>query len=116
MGAAAYYRGSKAISERISRDFPVRDSAFETMDRINAMAKKPLPKSEILRGKRKPLLDKYAIQYDRPHNVWWMMNPDEMYEGYARHYPTLKDVITSWDNLYLTGYNYETHIWTAEVY
>ena len=115
MGAAAYRRGSMIISEQISRDFPMRDSAFAAMDRINAMAKTPIAKSEFLRGKRKPLLDKYAIQYDAARNIWWMMDPENMHEGFSHSYRSLEDVIRSWNGLYLTGYDYEAHIWTAEV-
>lgn len=115
MGAAAYYRGSKVISEQIHRDFPAIDPVFQIMDRINSMAKKPISKADFLRGKRRPLLKKYTIEHDRSRNVWWMMNPDNMYEGHALCYPTLKDVITSWDDLFLTEYSYETNQWTAEV-
>lgn len=115
MGIAAYNRGSQAIANQIARDFPMRDTAFVTMDRINNLPKKTLPKEEILRGKRKPLLDKYAIQHDATRNCYWMMNPESMHEGFSRIYPTLKDAITSWDDFYLTGYDDSTGIWTAEV-
>lgn len=116
MGAAAYRRGSRVIARQIARDFPVRDASLEIMDRINAMPKKPLREDSWHRGaRRRPLLDKYAIQYDPARNVWWMMDPDNMYEGYSRFYPTLQDAIMSWDDLYLTGYDYGTHTWTAEV-
>lgn len=118
MGIAAYNRGSKIISDQISRDFPIRDAAFASMDRINAMPKVSICKDDIYSSshkKRYPLLDKYAIQHDEARGVWWLMNPDDMHEGYSLAYPSLEDVIRYWDGLFLTGYNYETHIWTSEV-
>ncbi len=115
MGIAAYNRGSQCIANQIAEQYPIRDAAFVAMDRINVMPKKALPASEILRGKRRPLLDKYAIQKDTNSDTWMMMDPDDMYEGYSKWYRSLEDVITSWDDLYLTEYDYSTKIWTAEV-
>lgn len=114
MGVAAYNRGSKAISDSIARDY-ASHSAFRIMDRINALPKRSTPELDRFDFKRRPLLGKYAIEFDRHRNVWWMCDPDKMYEGYSMSYPSLEKLVLSWDDLYLTGYDEITNIWTAEV-
>lgn len=104
MGIAAYNRGSKVISTQIQRDAKFTCAAFEIMDRINA-----LPKFGDCPNKRHPLIKVMCAQYDR--GVWWFMDPDNMHEGYSLWYKSLEDLVRSWD-VYLTGYDETTKIWT----
>jgi hypothetical protein len=41
------------------------------------------------------------------------MDAENIYEGRSRWYRSLEDLISSWD-IYLTGYDESTGIWTAE--
>lgn len=107
MGAAAYRRGSEVIAKQIARDFAT-PTAFRIMDRMNA-----LPKAGDSRAIRVPFAEKLAIEFDIHRGVWWLMDASNMYEGHSRWYRSLEKLITSWD-IYLTGYDETTGIWTAE--
>lgn len=112
MGAAAYRRGSEVIAKQIARDFPAQPKAFAIMDRINAMPKlKGDLRSQLLGAKHVPFAEKIAIEFWR--GAWLMMDAENMYEGYSLWYRSLEDLIRSWD-IYLTGYDETTGIWTAE--
>lgn len=111
MGIAAYNRGSEVIARQILRDYPVKPQAFEIMDRINGLPKFSQGRlHDILQTKRVPLTETVAIQFSR--GVWWMMDPDNMYEGYSRCYRSLEAAFRSWD-IFLVGYDESTQIWTA---
>jgi hypothetical protein len=111
MGAAAYRRGSEVIAKQISRDYPQRHKAFEIMDRINALPKhKGDYRTQILGIKHVPFTEAVAIEFSR--GVWWLMDPSDMYEGFSYCYKTLEALVQSWD-VYLTGYDETTGIWTA---
>lgn len=112
MGIAAYNRGSQVIARQIQRDYPVRPRAFEIMDRINALPKFGNDSLlSALKVQRVPFPDTVALEFSR--GVWWMMDPDNMYEGHSRWYRSLEDAIRSWD-IFLVGYNETTRIWTAK--
>ncbi len=112
MGSAAYRRGSETIAKQIARDFPCQPKAFAIMDKINSMPKlKGDMRTQILGAKHIPFAKKIAIEFSR--GVWWMMDSENMYEGHSRWYKSLEDLICSWD-IYLTGYDETTGIWTAE--
>lgn len=111
MGIAAYNRGSQVISRQIQRDHPLRQRAFEIMDRINALPKFGQdPLLNALKVKRVPFTETVALEYS--NGGWWMMDPDNMYEGHSRFYRTLEDAIRSWD-IFLVGYSEITRVWTA---
>ena len=112
MGSASYRRGSETISKQISRDYPIKPTAFAIMDRINAIPKAQGDmRTQLLKAKHVPFADVIAIEFSR--GVWWMMDAENMYEGRSRWYRSLEDLISSWD-IYLTGYDESTGIWTAE--
>lgn len=112
VGSAAYRRGSEAIAKQISREYPIKPTAFAIMDRINAIPKvKGDIRAQLLNTKHVPFADVIAIEFSR--GVWWMMDAENMYEGRSRWYRSLEDLISSWD-IYLTGYDESTGIWTAE--
>jgi hypothetical protein len=106
MGAAAYRRGSEVIAKQLERDFAPTPTAFRIMDRMNA-----LPKAGSI--KRVPFVEKLAIEFDSQRGVWWLMDAENMYEGHSRWYLSLEKLITAWD-IYLTGYDETTGVWTAE--
>lgn len=116
MGIAAYNRASRVITQRISDEKPLRPTAFLIMDRINAMPK--FPRFDVLghkvQAKCTPLCDEVVIEFDKNHGVWFMMHPENLYEGYSRWYKSLEDCIRNWD-IFLTGYDETTRRWTASV-
>ena len=107
MGIAAYNRGSKAITDQIAREH-YRPTAFLVMDRINALPKfqaKPM----------RPFTEKVVIESDpQRENVWWVMCPVKLENGFSYWYRSLAEAVRSWD-VYLTGYDETTNRWTAEV-
>lgn len=114
MGAAAYRRGSEVIAKQLSSEYPIKPTAFAIMDRINAIPKvKGDMRAQLLNTKHVPFADVIAIEFSR--GVWWMMDAENMYEGRSRWYRSLEDLISSWD-IYLTGYDESTGIWTAEAF
>jgi hypothetical protein len=106
MGAAAYRRGSEVIAKQLEQDFAPTPTAFRIMDRMNALPK-------INNTKRVPFAEKLAIEFDSQRGVWWLMDAQRMYEGHSRWYLSLEKLITVWD-IYLTGYDETTGVWTAE--
>ena len=112
MGAAAYYRGSANI--RRSIEMEQRDPTFRMMDDINALPKKTLKCSRgKITDKKHPTLDRVAIKSDPIHaNVWWMLSPDTMFDGFGFAYKSLRDAIRSWD-ISLTEYDELTDTWYA---
>jgi hypothetical protein len=104
MGAAAYRRASEVIAKRILMEKPTQHTAFAIMDRLNALPK--------VASAKKPFLNAMCATFDR--GVWWLMDPENIYEGYSLFYASLNDLVRSWD-FYLTGYNEITGIWTLTV-
>jgi hypothetical protein len=116
MGAAAYQRGSQAISNQIAMDNPVRHTAFEIMDRINAKPKfeNGTYSKRIVKAKCIPFSEKLAIQEDDIRKgVWWLMDSEKLGDGFGYHYRSLEDAVRNWD-IFLTGYDETTNTWFAE--
>lgn len=115
MGIAAYNRGSQVIAKQINRDYPKKNVAFEIMDRINALPKfkHGTLSREILDSKIVPFSDKVTIFYDKQQNVWWILDPVKLFDGFGYFYKSLEDLIRSWD-IYLTGYDETLNHWYAE--
>ena len=103
MGVAAYNRGSQCIADGISRDYPQQDIAFALMDRINNLPK-------LGKHPSAPFLDRLAIK--KVQNVWWLLDPDKMFEGFGYWYTSLSQLVQSWD-IYLNGYDETTDTWYA---
>lgn len=94
MGAAAYARGSAAISAQIARgDRPVE---FVMMDELNALPKKdkaPTPFGEI--------------RFVAGHGGFWAECPTT---GFGYHYPTLREAVRSFR---IEVYAYDNGAWLA---
>ena len=80
MGAAAYNRGTKALSDQI--DHEARDSGFVLMADLNAM-----PKNE---GAPKPF---GPIHFTYGHGGYWAECPTT---GRGYHYKTLRAAVAAW--------------------
>jgi len=115
MGIAAYNRGSQVIANQAAAAYPVRNTAFELMDRMNALPKKSKGLIDDLvedNLKNKCHLPKGKALIQKSRGVWWLMDPDTPFESFSYYYPSLSDLITSWD-IALTGFNETTGIWEA---
>lgn len=111
MGVAAYNRGSSVIANQLAREFPCSMPAFDLMDRMNALPKKTKGlRGEILRSKNPLPKGKALVQCHK--GVWWLMDPDEPFDSFSYHYPSLAELVTSWD-IALVGYNENQQMWTA---
>lgn len=88
-------------------DMPQKHDAFAIMDRLNG-----LPKFGDPANRKVALLSEMFAQH--ANGVWWLMNPNDMYEGYSLCYASLSDLVRSWD-MYLTGYDEIKKIWTLTV-
>lgn len=104
MGVAANNRGSKSIARGISEDYN-RDSSFEIMDRINAIAKVEIKSS--LMPARECRMENAIAYFDR--GVWFIASSKDKY-GSCMWYKSLSDLVQSWD-MSLVGYNADTKEW-----
>lgn len=95
MGAAAYHRGSKAISAQIDAD--IRPVEFEVMDILN-----DTPKYSDCGTPFGP------IRFVAHHNAFWA---ECSVTGFGYPYPTLREAVKRW-NVTITGY--DNGVWLAE--
>jgi hypothetical protein len=94
MGAAAYNRGSRAISNQI--DAGARPVEFVLMDDLNAMAKNETAK--------KPF---GPIHFISSHGGWFAECPKT---GFGYWYASLRQAVRAWR---VTIVGYENGIWLA---
>lgn len=107
MGVAAYNRGSRTIAQQISASSPARPVAYELMDRFNAVPKKNQGKNS---AKCHPPHEKSLIQ--EYQGVWWLMDAADPYGSFSYYYPTLPELMSSWD-ISLVALDERTGIWEA---
>ena len=81
MGIAAYNRGSKALSERITME--QRDQMFVFMEDLNA-----IPKHDDC---GRPFKDVEIVQ---SRGVWWIECSSS---GYGFYYKNLRELMRRWD-------------------
>jgi hypothetical protein len=95
MGAAAYNRGSQAISEEISRNYEQKRE-FSFMDHLNSLPKLP--------GAPKPF---GPINFVSSHSGWWAQCP---VTGFGYFYKTLREAVQSFS---VDVVGYEDDMWKA---
>lgn len=91
MGAAAYNRGSRAISEQI--DAEQRPVEFEIMDRLNALAKYP--------DAGRPF---GPVRFIAGNGGFWIQDARKKDAGFGYWYKTLTEAVRRW-RVTITGYN-----------
>lgn len=101
MGAAAYKRGSRCISQQISRE--ARSSGFELIDQLNAV-----PKHANARRPFGPVLFKYDGRN------WWALDPVKQFSGFGFWYDSLREAVAAF-HVTIVAHNEIERTFTGEL-